>query len=235
MRTKALFLTVALSAAGIATSMAQVYSVNAVGYVNVTIPGGKFALLSNPLIGATNTINALFPPTQAPLGAFIYTIVGGGFQVTQNDAFGLGWLDEMTNPAGDTRSIGNGEGFFFWNPDPTTPYTITFVGEVAQGNPVSNPIPINFSMRGSKVPQTGLVQTDLGFPSSPGDLLQKFDVAMQRYDVYSVDPFASDPATPADWYGPLGTPLEPTMAVAEGAIVYKPGGAKTWNRNFTVN
>src|SRR6266545_7604189 len=96
MRTKALFLTVALSAAGIATSMAQVYSVNAVGYVNVTIPGGnKFALFSNPLIAATNTLNSLFPPTQAPLGSIIYTIVGGGFQVTQNDNFGAGWLDEV--------------------------------------------------------------------------------------------------------------------------------------------
>jgi hypothetical protein len=235
MRTKALFLTVALGAAGIATSMAQVYSVNAVGYVNVTIPGGnKFALISNPLIAATNTLDTLFPPTVAPLGSIIYTIVGGGFQVTQNDAFGLGWLDEMGNPAGSTRSVVNGEGFFFYNPDPNA-YTITFVGEVPQGNPVVNPIPINFSMRGSKVPQTGLIQTDLGFPASPGDLLQKFNVGTQAYEVYSVDPFAADPALPTDWFGPLGNQLEPTMAIAEGAIVYKPGGAKNWNRNFTVN
>ena len=47
MRTKTLLLTAALSAAGIASSMAQVYSVNAVGYVNTPLVTG-FNLISNP-------------------------------------------------------------------------------------------------------------------------------------------------------------------------------------------
>src|SRR5689334_13849488 len=61
MRTKTLLLTAALSAAGIATSMAQaVYSVNAVGYVNTTLVPG-FNLVSNPLDNKTgNTIQNLF-------------------------------------------------------------------------------------------------------------------------------------------------------------------------------
>ena len=50
MRTKTLLLTAALSAAGIATSMAQVYSANAVGYVNKLIPTG-FSMIANPVFG----------------------------------------------------------------------------------------------------------------------------------------------------------------------------------------
>src|SRR5437588_10363094 len=61
MRTKTLLLTAALSAAGVASSMAQgtVFSVNAVGYVNTTV-GPKFSLIANPLTASDNTINTLF-------------------------------------------------------------------------------------------------------------------------------------------------------------------------------
>ena len=40
--------------------MAQVFSVNAVGYVNKTIPANGFAMISNPLKAADNTIDKLF-------------------------------------------------------------------------------------------------------------------------------------------------------------------------------
>jgi hypothetical protein len=221
--------------------MAQVYSVNAVGYVNLTVPKGKFALFVNPLVGS-NTINALFPVASAPGGAFLYTIGPSGFIVTQNDSFGAGWLDEMGAAAGDTRSISNGQAFLMWNPDPTTDYVITFVGEVPQGsvatgNPVVNDVPINFSMRGSKVPQAGLIQSQLGYPAPPGILLQKFNVASQSFEVYTTDSFAAtDPVNPAtDWYDPMGAQVEPTVAVGEGFILYQPVGARNWTRDFSVN
>jgi hypothetical protein len=240
MRTKALFLTAALGAAGIATSMAQVYSVNAVGYVNLTVPkGGKFALYSNPLIAATNTYNALLGG--APFGTFVYTIGPIGYVVTYRDSFDGTWLDEMGNPAGDTRSISNGQAFLIWNPDPDNDYVITFVGEVAQGtaatgNPVVNDIPANFSMRGSKVPQSGLVQTTLGYHANGGDLFQKFNVTTQVYEVYSVDPFAAgEPVPLGNWYDPNGNPGEPSLAVGEGAVIFKPAGARNWTRDFSVN
>ena len=61
MRTKALLLGAAVGAIGLATSMAQVYSVNIVGYVNTTIPTG-FSIICNPL-NATggNTIGNVMP------------------------------------------------------------------------------------------------------------------------------------------------------------------------------
>src|SRR5512139_1316589 len=60
MRTKTLLAMAAMSVAA-ATSWAQVYSVNAVGYVNVTIPadGAKLALLANPLNGTNNQLNTI--------------------------------------------------------------------------------------------------------------------------------------------------------------------------------
>src|SRR3989304_4197401 len=60
MRTKTLLLTAVVSAAGIATSMAQVFSVNAVGYVSKPLQAGKFHLIANPLIASDNSIGKLF-------------------------------------------------------------------------------------------------------------------------------------------------------------------------------
>src|SRR6266851_4855036 len=57
MRTKTLVLTAAISAAALATSMAQVVSVNAVGYVRVTVAAGNLQLLANPLNQTNNDLN----------------------------------------------------------------------------------------------------------------------------------------------------------------------------------
>jgi hypothetical protein len=72
MRTKTLLLTAALSAAGVATSMAQVYSVNAVGYVNTQLVPG-LNLISNPLEAADNKIKTLL--TGVPVNTQVYRFV----------------------------------------------------------------------------------------------------------------------------------------------------------------
>src|SRR5439155_26780565 len=61
MRTKTLLLPAALSAAGLASATAQVYSVNAVGYVNVSVPAHKLAILGVPLNGTNNQMNTTMP------------------------------------------------------------------------------------------------------------------------------------------------------------------------------
>jgi hypothetical protein len=149
----------------------------------------------------------------------------------------------MGADVGDTRSISNGQAFLIWNPDPDNDYVLTFVGEVAQGtaatgNQVVNDLPVGFAMRGSKVPQAGLVQTTLGYHANGGDLFQKFNVATQGYEVSSVDGFdGGDPSSPASWFGPLGEiGLEPSLAVGEGAVIFKTTMTpKLWTRDFTVN
>src|SRR3954468_1352288 len=61
MRTKTLLLTAALAAAGAASAMAQnVYSVNAVGYVNKSVVHG-YSIVANPFVVANESLDALMP------------------------------------------------------------------------------------------------------------------------------------------------------------------------------
>src|ERR1700689_2846186 len=66
MRTKTLLLSALLGSLGSVSLMAQstnVYSLNAVGYINVTIPTG-FSIISCPLVAAPdNTLNTLLNPS----------------------------------------------------------------------------------------------------------------------------------------------------------------------------
>jgi hypothetical protein len=223
MRTKALVLTAALTAAGIATSMAQVYSVNAVGYVNLNVPH-NFSMVANPFVVQTNTLNALFPPAQMPPGLTFYKFNGGGYVSSVVDEFDVIWVSNGL-PNGDTETLVFGDGAFLFNPG--AQFTLTLVGEVAQGTPVSNPVPAGYSIKSSKVPQAGLVTTDLGYTPEAGAVILKFDTAAQGYKTYTFDEFD------LVWVR-QGQPEEPTLGIAESAFFQRqnPG---TWNRNFTVN
>ena len=72
MKLKTVLLAGLVSAAGALTLSAQsVYSVNAVGFVNVTVPTGQFAITCNPLNNTTlNTLPNLLP--SAPQGLVVY-------------------------------------------------------------------------------------------------------------------------------------------------------------------
>jgi hypothetical protein len=224
MKTKALVLAAAISAAGIASSVAQVYSVNAVGYVNQTVAAG-FNLIGNPFVTASNTLNALFPPeTPAYAGLGFYKFNGGGFTISINDEFGGGWLNGLT-PVGDTETLVFGDGAFLFNPG--AQFTLTWVGEVAQGSPVSNPAPQGFSIKSSKIPQAGLLQTDLGFTPTPGDQIQKFNAGSQAFEIYIFDEFGGG------WFLGLES-KEPSLGIAESAF-FNLIAPNNWNRNFTVN
>jgi hypothetical protein len=157
MRTKTLLLAAVFTAAGAATSLAQVYSVNAVGYVNIAAPAG-FSMIANPLDNKTgNNLNNLL--TNVPLGTTIYTFDGAsGF--TSSVFFGS-WVPDLTLLPGDGAFISL-----------DTPTTLTFVGEVKQGA-LSNPIPAGFSIQSSEVPQSAELGT-LGFPAAPGDTVYFF-------------------------------------------------------------
>src|ERR1700735_871929 len=98
MRTKTLLLTAALVAAGVASSMAQsnVYSLNVVGYVNVTVsPGynlvttplddGAGDLLTNVIGGSSATATAL------PDGTLLYPWTSSGYAGAQQYIQTFGW------------------------------------------------------------------------------------------------------------------------------------------------
>jgi hypothetical protein len=225
MRTKTLLLTAALGAAGIATSMAQVYSQNAVGYINVTV-GPGFTMIANQLIPASTLLSALIPAP--PLGTSIYKFDNGNFKISTFDEFESIWTPLGPGGTPNTDTIDFGSGVFIRNPQ-STPFTITFVGEVAQGTPVSNPIPVGFSIRSSKIPQAGKIQTDLGFPPLPGDSIYRFNTASQSFFISTYDEFE------LVWTPKVNDlPVEPTIEIGESFFVLKTA-AGSWDRNFTVN
>jgi hypothetical protein len=214
MRTKTLLLTAALSAAGIATSMAQgVYSVNAVGYVNKDLVAG-FNLVSNPLTSTEangNQIQNLF--NSLPNNTAVYQFNGTRFDiVTKDPDFGWDPADVADN------EVRPGSGVFVRL---AAPATVTFVGEVPQGN-LQTQMAAGFTIVSSQVPQSGTA-TALGYTPVAGDALYFWDKANQKYIIsgYDAEFGIFDPALPT---------LEP------GDAFFRRGTApNTWTRNFSVN
>jgi len=222
MRTKALLLTAAVIAAGVSASQAQVYSVNAVGYVNKTVSPG-YNLISNPLNGTNNLLNTIIPT--APDGSTVFKWDGTAQGFAQSDSYisGLGWVNGAFETS--TTKINPGEGFFFQNNSGANT-TLTFVGEVPQGT-LTNRIGANYGFYSSVVPQSAGL-TSLGFPASEGMTYNGWDVAHQTYaQAYSY--FAGD------WYDGSFNVVQPVPAVAEGFLITNPGAAVNWVRTFSVN
>src|SRR6266478_4488710 len=121
MRIKTLLCPAALTA-GVATSMAQsnVYSLNVVGYYNVTCPAGKYTLTANQLVQTNSQVQNLF--ATVPDGT---AIIGWSGTAFTPDTFGGGAWDD------GTEIYQPGQGFFIKN-NVGTNFTVTFVGEVNQ-------------------------------------------------------------------------------------------------------
>jgi hypothetical protein len=216
MRTKTLLLTAALSAAGIATSMAQVFSVNAVGYVTKTIPANGFALIANPLVAADNSIGALFSPAPAGLQVFKFNSTTVSFTTATFDD-----LDNAFLPAAAAAlTVVPGEGVFVRNPTAAA-ITITFVGEVPQGD-LKNPLPKGLSIKSSQVPQAGTA-AELGLVGVAGDQVFQWDAATQTYKTSTFDDLDNA------WLPALGR-----LEVGDAFFLSKvnPG---SWDRSFNVN
>jgi len=222
MRTKTLLLTAALSAAGVASSMAQgtVFSVNAVGYVNTTLKPG-FNLISNPLTASDNSITGLF--SALPFGTQVskFDSTSGKFTTATYDDITSAYI-----PASAAAlTVVPGEGVFVKNGGKTD-LTVTFVGEVSQGN-LSNPIPKGLSIRSSQVPQAGKLSTDLGYKATAGDQASQYNPLTQKFTTFTFDDITNA------WIAG-GVANEPSFGVGE-AFFLKAAVATTWTRTFSVN
>jgi hypothetical protein len=193
--------------AGAAALQAQVYSVNAVGYINVTA-GEGFNLIANQLIAADNTVAALL--AGVPDGSIVYTF-------NEETGYSVNTLDfgEWTDPI---QELMPGMGFWLQVPPGAGQTTITFVGEVPQGS-LSTMLVAGFNLTASQVPQAGGVSTDLGLPAEDGDTVYTYTGG--AYSVSTYDFGAWDPA-------------EPNVEVGQGFWVQKINGA-SWDRDFSVN
>jgi hypothetical protein len=222
MKTKAILLAGILLTTGIASSTAQVYSVNAVGYVSVTLAPGEFKIICNPLNVVTNgtqnnTLDAILPGapnnvtkiyrfdpvTQSfPLSTHIHTKRSSGW-----------------SPTGSTTTINPGEGFFVQS-TALTNITLTFVGEVPQGNLNSTMQP-GFQLLAAHIPVAGLAQVDLKLPAINGDIVYLF-----RSGAYTTHTRRT-----SSWTGG-----EPSVNVAEGFYFKSITSTnRTWSNSFTTS
>jgi len=260
MRTKSLLLTAVLALAGISSSMAEVYSVNAVGFVNVEIKPG-FNLVSNPLNGTpNNNLGTVLPNVPLdtalykwkPTGGYAIFVFSEYEDATQPDGINEGWLDSNGNVASST-TFSPGEGGFIKTPAGNPGFTLTFVGEVAQsvgGVALENPIPAGFSIRSSQVPQKlplndrvpSSIAAHLNFPAVLNDTIYFWrDITPTRrgYAVYTFSEY-ENPSAPDGighaWLDGSGNPvdIEPAF-VGEAFFIKKVAPGKTWTRVFSVN
>jgi len=167
MRTKTLALSTLLGALGSATSLlaqVNVYSINAVGYINVTLPPG-YSILTCPLIvTGGNTLNNLFPQTAngyvpgsgpSPLwNSTVAVFSGGHFTSGDSISYSGGWN------SGGTITINPGQAVFFQNPNTLgtgANISATFVGTVPQNGQynMTNSLVPGYNLVGSIVPVTG--------------------------------------------------------------------------------
>jgi hypothetical protein len=217
MRTKTLLLSAAVGAAGLLAANAQVYSVNSVGYVNITVPTG-FSMLANPLDTANNDLAAVLASVPDGTTVYYYDTTVGGFLSKTYDELDGNWLP--TSPA---FPFAPGNGVFIRNTT-ASPFTLTFVGEVKQGS-LSTALPSGFSIVGSQVPQQGTLSA-LAFPAVDGATVYRYVNDGNGGGAYVSSTYDE---LDGNWL-----PTEPTVNVGEAFWARMPSAA-SWARNFSVN
>lgn len=223
MRTKALLLTAALGFAGAATSMAQaVYSVNVVGYINLTMKS-RYNLVSNQLKATPNNgINSVLPA--AAEESQVLTFANNNYTIDISD--GSTWIDFNTGEPSAT-TLSPGQGFFFYNPS-ASDVNITLVGEVTTGNNLSVPLATGYNLVSSIVPQQIDLTAANGFPQVEEAQFLTFNPNTQNYN-----PILINDGT--GWLNfDTGEPAVATATVGQGFFVYSPSSV-AWTRNFNPN
>jgi hypothetical protein len=223
MRTKTILLSGVVAALSSASIMAQVYSLNAVGYINVTVPQ-NFSIIANQLNTTNNNISPLLDSqlldgSHNGIEIFKYSSAGYTVLITgQASGQAPAWAGPAT-----TTTLNPGEAAFIYNPYPTN-ITLTFVGTVLQGS-LTNALPQNFSLASSIVPQSGALDSVLGLNANAGD-----EVFLYGTSGYSVSVATSSSGSI------VFVPSAPVPAVGQGFFYYtaNPAGL-TWVRTFNVN
>jgi hypothetical protein len=219
MRTKTTLAAAAILAAGLASSMAQnVYSLNVVGYVNITVTGGgNYNLLANPLNNTTgNNVTNLFSGPQANTSQILkWDPIAVDFAAVQPSYAAGAWSANLP--------LNVGEGFFYVNQGAT--FTQTFVGEVVQGS-FTNVISGNgnYNCVGASVPEGGNFTTAItGLTPANTDQVLKWDPVAVDFN-----------STQPSYAGGTWTPSSLTINPAEGFFYVRQGPTVSWVRNFTV-
>jgi hypothetical protein len=247
MRTKTLLLGAAALAASVMTSMAQnVYSVNVVGYINITLAPG-YNVIGNQLdVDGVDAIGTVLNNTMVPTedGMEILTFTGTGFKYDFYDGYANvlpspGWYDNNTGNA-STNTIQPGTGFYILNPLSSN-VTLTVTGSVLQGTNSIHLVP-GYTLVSTLVPQAITLDTTAtnNFPAVDGTEYLSWTnnghganfATADFWDQYgNVLPSGQYPG----WYdNNTGNQVFPTPAVGQGYFISNPVAATNWVRFFQV-
>jgi hypothetical protein len=232
MRTKAL-LTAAALAAGALSTMAQsnVYSLNIVGYANVSVPAGNFTY-SNPLDldGTNNADNVL---AALPDASIVAVWTGNSFNTwwVENigDPGGRWWTDSSDSVHKTPPLIPPGKGFYI---SPGSVYTNTFVGNVVPAPGTTNSLAIGAgnSLIGSPLPISGTL-SNAAFQLSIPDATIISVWAGNHFNTYWVENIG-DPG--GAWWTDSSDSVHavpPTINIG-GAFYISPGSAFNWQQSL---
>jgi hypothetical protein len=222
-RTKSLLVIFALWAAALSGALGQIFTGNIVGYINLVVNPG-LNLIVNQLGQTNDDLNTFMPNVPDGTVVFRHDPVAQSYRDGVTFLDGFGWYPASGDSNDAVKMIPLGEGFFVHIPGSTST-TITFVGEVLLES--TNPIPGNFSLKGSIIPQSGQLVQMLGFTAADGDQVFQWDVSLQAFKAPAV--FSSA--------GPW-LPDEPSVAVGEGFLVNRNPAQATpdnwWIRHFSI-
>jgi len=234
MRTKTLILSALAGAFCSASLMAQVYSQNSVGYINVTIPPG-FSMIANQLNTTNNNLSPLLDSQLSTgnydsLTFFKYSHSTSNYITLSVDSFSsLTPYIPWDQAAATNTTLNPGEATFV-NSGYTTNVTLTFVGTVLTGT-LTNTFYPGFNMVSSQVPRAGRLDADLGMTEVDNDIVFIYNNAIHNYESFTGDSFDA-PAPP--WDVVNSTNQYPTVTVGQG-FFYKSGEQTNWVVNFSVN
>jgi len=213
--------------------MAQnVYSLNVVGYVNVTCPPAQFTAIANPLdatMGGTvangNQLSNILTEATAPTLAASSTIATFNPALNNYDANIV--YSGKSKTWGSSIDMPPGKAALFYN-NGAAATVITFAGQVVQGSYAVATLPAaQFSLVGSPVPIGGDVTnatTAVGLVPSASDTIATFNSGANNWN-NSV----SWSAKSKTWSGAM------PVAAGEGFLYYNNGAAaNAWVSNFTV-
>jgi hypothetical protein len=191
---------------------------NIIGYVKVTIPAGKVAVLGNafgsPLrLESSEGRQSVFGTTNPAVKVSFYT--NGNFVAHTFDAAAGAWQPPL-------RGVHAHEGFAVQNTG-TGPLTVRLSGEVRQGRyPMS--IPAGASLVVPAAPQAGPVAQLLPIPATEGTQLLWFNEQTQAYQTSAFDTLDG---------GGKWEPKVPDLAPGR-AIIVKAPKPLSWTNSFTA-
>jgi len=158
MRTKTVLLSALLGALGSVSVHAQnVYSLNAVGYINVTCSPG-FNIISCPLIATPdNTVNTLLNNGNGSLNGVVLWFYNPVTLFSYDEGLPIGVKGGTSNTNGwdfnGTNTLNPGQACWFDNTSSSN-ITVTFVGTVPTG-PITNALLPGYNLVSTVVPASG--------------------------------------------------------------------------------